>query len=143
MFQSRQEDTPWQSCSQLLQFDVVDTGIGMPQHEIAGLFEPFVQGDSRPARKLPGTGLGLAISRRLAEMLGGSISVASKPKEGSTFSVTIATGTLDGVRMLEHLDETAAGTDQENRQAATLSIGLEGRVLLAEQEQKNRSGGTR
>ncbi len=86
-----------------LRFDVVDHGIGMTAEHMARLFRPFTQADITTARRFGGSGLGLTISKRLAEMLGGTISIASTPGQGSTFSVTIGTGPIEGVRMLsEH-----------------------------------------
>ena len=84
----------------LLQVDVIDTGIGLTQPQISNLFKPFSQADSSTTRKFGGTGLGLTISKRLAEMLGGDITVSSVPGEGSTFSVTVETGDLEGVKLL-------------------------------------------
>ncbi len=73
-----------------LVFDVIDTGIGLTPQQQASLFEPFSQADNSDARRYEGTGLGLAISRRLANLLGGDISVKSERYKGSTFSVEIA-----------------------------------------------------
>ncbi len=81
-----------------LQFDVVDTGIGISDEQMERLFKPFSQGDASVSRNFGGTGLGLVISQRLAEMLGGFITMQSTEGVGSTFSVTIPTGesaTLD------------------------------------------------
>jgi PAS domain S-box-containing protein len=76
----------------LLQVEVIDTGIGIePEHQ-AILFQPFTQADSTSTRRYGGTGLGLTITKRLVEMLGGSISFESEPDKGSTFRVTIPTG---------------------------------------------------
>ncbi len=82
-----------------LRFDVIDTGIGITQEKIAAVFDPFVQADSSVNRRFGGTGLGLAISRRFAHALGGDIVATSAPGQGSTFSATVATGDLEGVRM--------------------------------------------
>ena len=85
-----------------LQFDVVDTGIGMTRRQVLRLFEPFAQADSSMTRRFGGTGLGLAISKRLVEILGGEIYVVeTKPGSGTRFRITIDTGPLSGVAMVD------------------------------------------
>ncbi len=79
-----------------LHFDVVDTGIGMTDRQVKNLFQPFSQGDGNVNREFGGTGLGLAISLRLAEMLGGGITVESELARGSKFSVRIAAKQAEG-----------------------------------------------
>jgi len=68
---------------------VQDSGIGIPADQQQTIFEAFTQVGGQPTRKYGGAGLGLAISRRLAEMMGGEISVQSRgePGKGSTFSL--------------------------------------------------------
>ncbi|CAG7657442.1 MHYT domain-containing protein [Paenibacillus allorhizosphaerae] len=68
---------------------VKDSGIGIPQHFIPFLFQPFHQLDSKMTRKYEGTGLGLAISKRLVEMMGGTIRVDSAEGLGTTFTFTV------------------------------------------------------
>ena len=63
-----------------ISFLVADSGIGIPPHEQARIFEPFSQGDASTTRRHEGTGLGLAITRRLVELMDGDISVASHPR---------------------------------------------------------------
>ncbi len=121
----RPEDEP-----SLLQFDVIDTGIGMTEEQASRLFQPFAQADSSTNRKFGGTGLGLAISRRLAEMLGGDIAITSSPGAGSTFSLTVETGSLDGVRMLDKPEEAVVEAKEET--SAPVQVELDCRMLLAE-----------
>ena len=71
--------------SDLVEFRVSDTGIGLTRQQIDKLFQPFTQADASTTRKFGGTGLGLAISKRFCEMMGGDITVESVPDHGSTF----------------------------------------------------------
>ncbi|MCK7576180.1 MAG: ATP-binding protein [Chromatiales bacterium] len=72
----------------LISFEVVDTGIGIPEEMQGRLFTLFEQGDGSPIRRYGGTGLGLAITRRIAELMGGSAGVESVPGQGSRFWFT-------------------------------------------------------
>ena len=74
------------SGEQYLRCDVTDTGIGIEPAQFQKLFQPFSQFESSPSRRFQGTGLGLAIVSNLLSLMGGSISVESVPREGSTFS---------------------------------------------------------
>jgi PAS domain S-box-containing protein len=132
-----------ESCSRIV-FEVVDTGIGMGREQIASLFKPFTQGDPSMARRFGGTGLGLIISRRLAEMLGGTISVTSQPGQGTTFRVEIETGPLDGVGMILPIegaellppDDAPPGHDARSGVGGDLLAGV--RILLADDARDNR-----
>lgn len=70
-------------------FSVTDTGIGISEADLSKLFEPFSQIDESIGRRYKGTGLGLNIARGLAEELGGTIGVRSKPGTGTTFTLLL------------------------------------------------------
>jgi len=73
----------------LLQFEVEDTGIGIPADKLEAIFNPFTQVDGSTTRRFGGTGLGLAICRQLVEMMGGQMGVESAPDSGTRFWFTI------------------------------------------------------
>ena len=122
-----------------LQFDVVDTGMGMTAEQAERIFQPFNQADTSTTRQFGGTGLGLTISKRMAQLLGGDVLlVESRAGLGTRFRATAATGPLDGVPMIEGDCNKEAVTVR--REAATASappadpaMALDGlHILLAE-----------
>ncbi|MCB9852370.1 MAG: response regulator [Phycisphaerales bacterium] len=114
-----------------LSFNVVDTGIGMSEDQLKLIFNPFVQADSSTTRKFGGTGLGLAVSKRLAEVLGGDISVQSTVGEGSAFALRIPAGNFDRSRMVEAPQEAEAGPMPDVRVGSS-DVLRDVRILLAE-----------
>ncbi|MFW5839444.1 MAG: response regulator [Planctomycetota bacterium] len=92
-----------------LQIAVRDTGIGVEEEKLAGIFEAFEQADGSTTRQYGGTGLGLAISSQLVEMMGGRITAQSQPGQGSTFqfSVTLGTSVVQVRRLPLDLTELA------------------------------------
>ena len=78
-----------------LHFSVRDTGIGIPQDALGRLFQPFSQVDAGSTRTYGGTGLGLVISRRLANLMGGDITVTSALGRGSTFTFSLTAEPAD------------------------------------------------
>jgi signal transduction histidine kinase len=73
----------------MMSFTVADTGIGMTEAQLGRLFQAFVQADSSTTRQFGGTGLGLAITRSFAQLLGGDVSVTSRPGEGAVFRLLL------------------------------------------------------
>lgn len=72
-----------------VEFRVSDTGMGIPEGDQERIFEDFAQVESSVQRRVKGTGLGLPLSRKLAGLLGGTLSVSSTPGEGSVFTLVI------------------------------------------------------
>jgi len=119
----------------IIKFSVKDSGIGISPEQQRRLFAPFAQGDDSVTRRFGGTGLGLVISRRLSQLLGGDIIVASEPNRGSTFTVTIRCGGIELERLLINPSELEAAsrrrTAPDHQKLAALPS-LRCRILVAE-----------
>lgn len=117
----------------LLEIDVIDTGVGIPQEKAEKLFTAFTQADESTTRKYGGTGLGLYISKQLAQMLGGDITLDTELGKGSTFSLSVDCG-------LAQFDDESYSQYQKRLEPDTdipKIPQLSGRVLLAEDNKIN------
>jgi two-component system CheB/CheR fusion protein len=115
---------------------VRDTGIGMTAPEMRELFQPFYRVRSREPDSPGGTGLGLAICKRIARRLGGDISVQSAPRAGSTFTLSIPTGSPSPSEVSPRADEALAPAAVVS--ATAPSPRLQGRILVADDNEANR-----
>jgi PAS domain S-box-containing protein len=110
-----------------LHFEIEDTGIGIAVENIERIFSPFEQAESTTTRRYGGTGLGLTISRRLAKLMGGTLSVESTPGLGSIFRFNVClalaqTSTLEAI----------------SARPTAVSIRSGARILLVEDNETNR-----
>lgn len=114
-----------------IRIDVSDTGIGINPEIMNRLFQPFEQADSSVARQYGGTGLGLTICQRLANLMGGEISVKSKEGEGSTFTLELP------LRIAEKPVEAAAKTETHTGVHASKNGSEKKRILVVEDNKVN------
>jgi len=108
-----------------LAFHVRDTGLGITPEQQMRIFDMFTQADSSTSRLYGGTGLGLTISRRLAQLMGGEVSVESEASRGSTFTLRL------GAPIVQVDDGETDSTDPAS------AIRFQGRALLAEDNAVN------
>ncbi|MBN2377907.1 MAG: PAS domain S-box protein [Sedimentisphaerales bacterium] len=118
-----------------VRFDVADSGIGIPVDKQNQIFEAFSQADGSTTRKYGGTGLGLSITRKLVELLGGWISLESKPGAGSVFSIFIPVQLEDETTSFEKKENV--NFDFEADSVSRKKLGFNGRVLVAEDNPSN------
>jgi CheY-like chemotaxis protein len=106
-----------------LVFSVADSGIGLKPAEIKKLFRPFAQANATIARRYGGTGLGLAFVKRIAEAMGGDLTVTSRPGHGSTFRLTVLVGAAGPTGAKANVDaKTGAARPRHEKDARSLSI---------------------
>ncbi len=121
-----------------LAIDVIDTGIGISADGLGKIFNPFVQADSTVTRRFGGTGLGLTISRRFASAMGGELTVASEMGKGSTFTVTLDTGPLEGIRLLDAPGAQTTAPRSGDPSSKELPKLPPARILVADDGEANR-----
>eukprot|EP00271_Cylindrocystis_brebissonii_P002802 TRINITY_DN1358_c1_g1_i2.p1 TRINITY_DN1358_c1_g1~~TRINITY_DN1358_c1_g1_i2.p1 ORF type:complete len:877 (+),score=157.72 TRINITY_DN1358_c1_g1_i2:293-2923(+) len=140
------------SGSCMLNFDVIDNGVGIAPETASQLFEAFTQADSSTSRKYGGTGLGLTICKNLVSLMGGEIAVISDIGVGSTFSFSVRLGLpplFSRKRSLSPTPPTSSARDSptrsENTDASSSRIekwkGLS--VLIVEDNKVNQIVATR
>ena len=98
-------------------FIVKDSGAGISAEDLERLFQPFTQVDASSTRRFGGTGLGLTIARRMANIMGGDISVTSVPGQGSTFTLSVEADVVEWAPV-----EAAAPIDAEVFEGSALSV---------------------
>jgi len=122
---SRLEETP--ETGERLLITVSDTGVGIPREKQDLIFESFTQVENFNKRRHAGTGLGLSICRKLAEMMGGEISLQSVPDQGSIFTLSLPVTTCPEP---DNVPDTEIDTD---------TFSFSRRILLADDDQLGRS----
>ena len=108
----------WRAETSEMIFAVRDTGVGIPADRLEHVFSSFQQAEAGTTRRFGGTGLGLTISRRLAEMMGGSLTVMSEVGVGSIFTLTLP---------VEAVEDASAAPEAQ----AVETVSLHGRSILA------------
>ena len=119
--------------SELLSFEVSDTGLGLSESQAARLFQPFSQADTSYTRQFGGTGLGLALSRNLARGLGGDLVLSSaRPGQGSTFLITIHPGRINRDLVFHELslEEPFLIKEDDERAEGGTVLSLQGKKIL-------------
>ena len=103
--------------SQVAEFEVSDTGVGIPANELERVFEPFERGQGANVRAIPGTGLGLTITKLLTQIMGGEINATSTEGVGTTFTVRLLLS-----------EATPANPERDAAQGARTSASYAGRA---------------
>jgi CheY-like chemotaxis protein len=117
----------------MLQFEINDSGIGIPPDKQQAIFEPFSQADGSTTRRFGGTGLGLAITRQLIRLMGGRITLTSEVSKGSTFRIMIPLQVeCDSCQSVPVRDSTSTSVD--GKEVPRFSAN---RILLAEDNPAN------
>lgn len=104
-----------------LVIEVEDTGVGIPEEELTDIFKPFVQAQSRRSAAQKGTGLGLTIARRLTELMGGAVSIHSKPGKGTLVRLEFP-ATEISARLPQTTSEVEPAVDFNELRPSTLVV---------------------
>ncbi len=99
--------------SQVAEFTVKDSGVGISQEDIDRIFHPFERAVKSDQAGIPGTGLGLTIVHLLTDIMGGNVSVTSEPGEGSTFTVSLMLSKIDSALLTQQLQAPIIGYEGE------------------------------
>lgn len=118
-----------------VRFDVEDTGAGIPAERQKAIFESFIQADRSIGRTFGGAGLGLTITKRLSELLGGTLELASEVGKGSVFTLRIPTGIDTHQLSTCRQDDTDGGYADEQQPR---ELRFSGRILVVEDIPTNR-----
>ena len=122
----------------LMQFSVIDNGIGIAPENLSRLFQPFVQVDTRLSRQYEGTGLGLALVQKLTDLHGGSVQVKSEVNVGSRFTINLPWQSDTPVSgAVVQKAAPATGVPGETNEAGIKGPAYHGLVLLAEDNLAN------
>ena len=118
--------------------DVIDSGIGMSEQQLARIFDPFTQADSSVTRRFGGTGLGLSISKKIVASLGGELSARSIEGQGSVFTATIQLGDIsDTPRLSLHQFQQSRKSMSHNAIKGTVSL-PPAKILVVDDGDANR-----
>jgi len=124
---------------QLVHFMVWDTGIGIAQQDIARLFQPFVQLDSKLSRQYEGTGLGLALVDRLTKMHGGTVALESEVGKGSRFTISLPWAQQDSfdlsLNLLKSFNRALPATAKMYQQCEQTANGRETKMATKQEVQ--------
>ncbi|MFY2825341.1 ATP-binding protein [Ruegeria sp. MALMAid1280] len=112
----------FEQSKQSVAFTVSDTGIGVPEDQVASIFEPFTQASNIDSRKIGGTGLGLSIVRGLVTSLEGQVSVKSSLGEGTVFRVEVP------------FQAAPAPSPQSEASGMAITVGTQQNVLIVEDD---------
>jgi PAS domain S-box-containing protein len=104
-----------------VRFTVEDTGIGIAPADVRRLFQPFMQGERDTTRRFGGSGLGLAISRRLAELMGGTLDMASEPGVGTTVTLVLPLRRVDPGLLAERQAGAGSQASRAGRPAPSVA----------------------